>query len=163
MIAPHFLEQMMKHHRALVIAIAVLASAMVTLPAHADQPPVHVGMFSNVAVGGYDPVAYFVSGEPTRGAAQFQAMHQGVEYRFANAENLARFRAAPSAYLPQYGGYCAWAVSHGATAPGGPLNWRIVNGKLYLFSSATLQRRWAEDLPNLVRSGDANWPGALRR
>jgi YHS domain-containing protein len=153
----------MKHCRALLFALAALASAALAMPAYADQPPVHVGLLSSVAVGGYDPVAYFVSGQPTRGEAQFQATHRGVQYRFANAENLARFRTSPEAYLPQYGGYCAWAVSHGATAGGNPQNWRIVGGRLYLFSSATLQRRWAMDIPNLVRLGDANWPGVLSR
>ncbi len=153
----------MRHRRALLLAIATLASAPLAMPAYADQPPVHVGMFSNIAVGGYDPVAYFVSGRPIRGEAQFQETYRGVQYRFANAQNLARFRTSTEAYLPQYGGYCAWAVSQGATAPGNPQNWRLVDGKLYLFSSAELQRRWAADVPNLVRRGDANWPSVLSR
>lgn len=149
--------------RALLLAIAALATTAPALPAHADQPPVHTGVLSNVGVGGYDPVAYFTDGRPARGNAQFKTTHQGVEYRFANAENLARFRGNPNAYLPQFGGYCAWAVSQGYTAPGNPRHWRIVNGRLYLNYNAEIQRRWEADTTNLITRGDANWPSVLRR
>ena len=67
-----------------------------------------------------------------RGSQQFSITHAGYEYRFASAEHLATFRANPARYLPQYGGYCAWAVSQGYTASADPTNWRIVDGKLYL-------------------------------
>lgn len=147
-----------------MFAFAALAAlGAPALPAHADQPAVHTGLLSNVGVGGYDPVAYFTEGRPVRGVAQFRTTHQNVEYRFANAENLARFRANPSAYLPQYGGYCAWAVSQGYTAPGNPRYWRVVSGRLYLNYDANIQRRWEANIPNLVRAGDANWPRVLRR
>lgn len=144
---------------ALLIAAALGAP---TAPALADQPAVHTGLLSNIGVGGYDPVAYFTQGAPVRGVAQFRTTHQNVEYRFANAENLARFRANPSAYLPQYGGYCAWAVSQGYTAPGDPRHWRVVNGRLYLNYNGEIQRRWERDIPNLIRAGDTNWPSVLR-
>src|SRR5690606_23658219 len=132
-------------------------------PAHADQAPVYTSFLSRVAVGGYDPVAYFTEGRPVRGNAQHRIMHDGYEYRFASAENLAAFRANPARYLPQYGGYCAWAVSQGYTAPGNPNNWRIVNGKLYLNYNDEIQTRWERDIPGFIRSADANWPQVLSR
>ena len=132
-------------------------------PAHADQAPVYTGALSRVAVGGYDPVAYFTDGRPVRGAAQFRINHQGYEYRFASAGHLAAFRANPSRYLPQYGGYCAWAVSQGYTASGNPNNWRIVDGRLYLNYNAEIQTRWEGDIPGPIRTANANWPSVLSR
>ncbi|HYD86630.1 MAG TPA: YHS domain-containing (seleno)protein [Vitreimonas sp.] len=134
-----------------------------TTPAHADTPPVHTGLLSRVAVGGYDPVAYFTDGRPVRGSAEHRVTHQGYEYRFASAANAAAFRAAPARYLPQYGGYCAWAVANGYTAAGNPQNWRIVDGKLYLNYNDEIQSRWERGIPGFIRSANANWPGVLRR
>jgi YHS domain-containing protein len=150
--------------RNLLAAVALaLGSLVMTTPAHADQPAVHTGLLSRVAVGGYDPVAYFTEGRPVRGATQFRITHQGYEYRFASAEHLAAFRANPARYLPQYGGYCAWAVAQGYTAAGNPQNWRIVDGRLYLNYNDEIQRRWERDIPGFIRSADANWPGVLSR
>lgn len=144
---------------AFVFGTFTIASA----PAYADQAPVYTSVLSRVAVGGYDPVAYFTDGHPVRGAAQFRINHEGYEYRFASAEHLAAFRANPSRYLPQYGGYCAWAVSQGYTASGNPNNWRIVDGRLYLNYNAEIQTRWEGDIPGHIRTANANWPRVLSR
>lgn len=150
--------------RKLFAALAfALISALSIAPAAAQQAPVHTGLLSNVAVGGYDPVAYFTDGRPVRGSAEFRTIHQGFEYRFASAAHLAAFRANPARYLPQYGGYCAWAVSQGYTAAGNPRNWRIVDGKLYLNYNSEIQQRWERDIPGFIRDGDANWPSVLSR
>lgn len=145
------------------LALAFAAALSFTAPAFADQRPVYTGFASNVGVSGYDVVAYFTDGRPVRGATQFKTTHQGVEYRFASAEHLAAFRAAPARYLPQYGGYCAWAISQNYTAPGNANNWRIVDGKLYLNYNDEIQRRWEADIPNFIRDANANWPGVLGR
>ena len=152
--------------RALLVSLAVAAVSLFTLAidsAHADQPPVYTGALSNVAAGGYDVVAYFTEGRPVRGAAAHRILHQGAEYRFATAENLARFRANPGSYTPQYGGYCAWAVSQGYTAAGNPQNWRIVDGRLYLNYNSEIQRRWEGDIPGHISRANGNWPRVLTR
>lgn len=148
--------------RKILLAVA-LACASFAAPAYADQAPVHTGLLSRVAVGGYDPVAYFTDGRAVRGLAEHRITHQGYEYRFASAEHLAAFRTNPSRYLPQYGGYCAWAVSQGYTAPGNPNNWRVVDGKLYLNYNDEIQTRWERDIPGFIRRGDTNWPSVLSR
>ena len=145
------------------IAFAVGTLTLAAVPAYADQSPVYTGLLSRVAVGGYDPVAYFTDGRPVRGATAFRINHQGYEYRFASAEHLAAFRANPSRYLPQYGGYCAWAVSQGYTASGDPNHWRIVDGKLYLNYNAEIQTRWEGDIPGHIRNANSNWPAVLSR
>lgn len=150
--------------RTFVLALALAVTPLMAAPpAHADTPPVHTGLLSRVAVGGYDPVAYFTEGRPVRGNAQHRIMHQGYEYRFASAANAAAFRADPARYLPQYGGYCAWAVANGYTAPGNPRNWRIVDGKLYLNYNDEIQQRWERDIPGFIRSANSNWPSVLQR
>jgi YHS domain-containing protein len=140
-----------------------MGALLTAAPAYADQSPVHTGILSNVAVGGYDPVAYFADGRPARGTTQHRTTYQGHEYRFASAEHLAAFRANPTRYLPQYGGYCAWAISQNYTAPGNPLNWRIVNGRLYLNYNDEIQQRWERDIPGFIQRADANWPSVLSR
>lgn len=150
--------------RNLLAALALaLFTAFSIAPAAADQAPVYTGLLSRVAVGGYDPVAYFTEGQPMRGTTAHRITHDGYEYRFASAANLAAFRASPARYLPQYGGYCAWAVSQGYTAAGNPQNWRIVDGKLYLNYNDEVQTRWEANIPGFIRSADANWPDVLSR
>jgi YHS domain-containing protein len=147
----------------LAAAVLALTTLLAAEPAHAEQAPVHTALFSRVAVDGYDPVAYFTDGRPVRGATQHRITHQGYEYRFASAEHLATFRANPARYLPQYGGYCAWAVSNGYTAAGNPQNWRIVDGRLYLNYNDEIQHRWEQDIPGHIRNANANWPSVLSR
>lgn len=115
------------------------------------------------AIRGYDPVAYFSLGKPTRGSDQYRAQWQGATYSFASVENLQRFEADPAAYAPQYGGYCAYAVAQGATASTVPEAWTIVDGKLYLNYSTGVQQRWKKDIPGHIRAANANWPGVLDR
>jgi YHS domain-containing protein len=113
------------------------------------------------AIRGYDPVAYFTMGEPTRGSDKFTASWQGATFKFASAANLELFKAEPTAYAPQYGGYCAYAVAKGATAGTVPEAWTIVEGKLYLNYSVSVQRRWRKDVPGHIREADRNWPAVL--
>jgi YHS domain-containing protein len=142
-----------------------LVSSLTFLPSQgfAKTEPVDTGTFSNVAVSGYDPVAYFVSRRPVKGNPQFKLSYKGVEYRLANAENFAKFKANPATYAPQYGGYCAWAVSQGYTASGDPNVWKIVGSKLYLNYSREVGSRWDKNIPGHIRSANANWPKLLAK
>jgi YHS domain-containing protein len=111
-----------------------------------------------VALRGYDPVAYFTEGAPVRGRAEHAADWAGARWHFASAANRAAFLDDPEAFAPQYGGYCAWAVARGYTAPVDPTAWRIVDGRLYLNFDARIQRRWERDIPGFIAAADANWP-----
>ena len=142
-------------------ALALGACAALGAPsALAEKPAFYTGVFSSQAVGGYDAVSFF-SGEPVKGDKAFTFKHEGAEFRFASQENLDAFKADPAAYAPQYGGYCAWAVSQGYTAKGDPRHWRVVDGKLYLNYNAKVQKDWEADIPGFIEKADTNWPGVL--
>lgn len=142
-------------------AAAVSAGGFLAFPAKAAEPEIFTGLVPGVAVGGYDPVAYFTAGEPKEGNDAFTTEWQGAKWRFSNAENLAAFQQNPKSYAPQYGGYCAYAVSKGYTAKGEPLAWSVVDGKLYLNYSLEVRDLWKEDIPGNILKGNKNWPGVL--
>jgi len=148
--------------RSLIVALAVIAGfGSIANPAAAKESAIYTGFFSSLAVGGYDPVAYFTKGQPVEGKKEFQTRWMNAEWRFASAENRDLFVAAPGKYAPQYGGYCAWAISQGYTASGDPHRWKIVAGKLYLNYDQEVQQRWEKDIPGFIASADRNWPTVL--
>lgn len=116
---------------------------------------------SGIAIRGTDPVAYFTQGRPTAGRAEYTYSWNNVTWQFDSAENRDLFAANPEQYAPQYGGFCAWAVSEGYTAPIDPNAWRIVDDKLYLNYSRNIQRRWERDIPGNISKANANWPELL--
>ena len=128
------------------------------MPARTRSIP---SFLSSMAVDGYDPVAYFTDGRPVEGSDAFETEYKGATWRFASAEHRDAFIADPAKYAPQYGGYCAWAVSQGYTAKGDPQHWRIVDGRLYLNYNADVQKKWAADIPGHISAADGNWPKVL--
>jgi YHS domain-containing protein len=146
------------------VGIALVCGAsLLSLPAFADSPEIYTGRFNNLAVGGYDAVAYFEEEAAVKGAKDFSYDYQGATWRFSSAENLEQFKADPAAYAPQYGGYCAWAVSQGYTAPGNPENWTVRGDKLYLNYDDKVQADWLKDPDGFIAKADANWPGVLSK
>jgi len=134
----------------LLLAVGALA------PAQAIDP---VYSADGAAIGGYDPVAYFTREEPVAGKPELTADYQGATWRFASAENRDLFVADPAKYAPQYGGYCAWAVSQGYTAQVDPEAWSVRDGKLYLNYSKVIRARWALNKDGNIAAADSNWPG----
>ena len=121
--------------------------------------PINATFFGDVAIEGTDPVAYFTEGRPVEGTKAHSLEYMGATWRFASAENKAAFEADPEKYAPQYGGYCAWAVSQGYTAGIDPDAWTIVEGKLYLNYNESVMKTWLADRDALIDRADANWPG----
>jgi hypothetical protein len=85
-----------------------------------------------------------------------------VKWRFATAENLAKFQAEPKRYAPQFGGYCAYAVSEDYTADIDPSAWTVRGGKLYLNYSKKVQKLWLKDVGRRIAAAERNWPGLHR-
>ncbi len=145
--------------RHIVLSVAAAFAALATTAAAKD--PVYTGRFSNLAVDGHDVVAYFTESAKVKGSKDFEFETMGAVWRFSSQANLDAFKVDPGKYAPQYGGYCAWAVSQGYTARGNPNNWNIVDGKLYLNYNDDIEARWKADIPGFIQKADANWPGVL--
>jgi YHS domain-containing protein len=139
------------------VAFAALLSSAATAYAIA---PIDTN-WRGLAIGGYDPVAYFTEGRPVEGTSDFTTEWKGATWRFASVAHRDAFVANPDKYAPQYGGYCAWAVAHDKTAAIDPEAWRIVDGKLYLNYSKDIQKQWEQDVPGYIGKADAIWPRLL--
>lgn len=112
---------------------------------------------AGLGLKGFDPVAYFAAGKPTPGVGAYEYSWRGTRYRFASADNLERFRQTPEAYLPEYGGYCAFAMSNNLIADIDPARWAIVDGKLYLNNNRVAYGLWAIDKQGNIAAGDRHW------
>ncbi|MFM2167875.1 MAG: hypothetical protein RIS79_2246 [Verrucomicrobiota bacterium] len=113
-----------------------------------------------LAIQGYDPVTYFTQGKAVMGNASFKTQHEGVTYHFSSAETLTSFTAAPAKYLPSYGGWCATAMAKGDKVEIDPKNFKVTNGRLFLFFSAwygDAKKTWLKDEAGQESKADANW------
>ena len=152
----------------LLVAGATFASASPSVAA--EKVP--------LAIKGYDPVAYFTIGSPTRGLPEIEYEWDEHRYRFASAEHRELFKADPVRYAPQFGNFCAMALAQGELDEANPENWLISDGKLYIFgksapmgprsSSRTLLRtsprptrtaRSFQSISGSVRSAEAGFGG----
>ena len=111
----------------------------------------------NLAIKGYDPVAYFKAGKPVMGSETFPFQWHSMRWLFSSKANRDLFAAAPDRYAPQYDGYCAWAMTQARKAHTDPEVWKIVNGKLYLNCSRLAHEKWSRDIPGNIKKADANW------
>lgn len=145
----------------LFLLIAALFAILAPAPATSAPSAAPVSAENGLAIRGYDPVAFFTTGGPQEGRTEHTYLYEGATWRFASAENLARFKSAPARYAPQFGGYCAWAVSQHYLAPGDPNYWKIVDGKLYLNANARAKDLWEADQADAIERGHANWPAVL--
>jgi hypothetical protein len=149
-----------------IIAVALAVAAAIifgmALPSQAETKSEIYKNWQGLAIKGFDPVAFHKAGKPVEGSSKYELKWKDVKWRFASAEHRDVFKAAPDKYAPQYGGYCAWAVSQGTTAGVDPKNaWKIVEGKLYLNYNVDIQKKWVKDIPGNIKKADANWPDVL--
>ena len=116
-----------------------------------------------VALGGFDPVAYFPEGggKAAKGFVKRDFKHNGVTYRFTSDANLDRFKANPEKYIPAFNGWCAWAMSElNAKVDIEPTTYEIYKGKLYVFyDHADLNTRemWLKSPGAMVARANTNW------
>lgn len=111
-----------------------------------------------VALGSYDPVAYFMGGLPLKGDRKIEATYNGALYHFTSQEHREIFEKSPSKYAPAYGGYCAYAASIGKVRPADPLLWSIVNGQLVVQHTRGAVELWNKDVAGNKAKADHNWP-----
>ena len=111
-----------------------------------------------LAIKGYDPVAYFTVGSPTRGLPEIEYEWDEHRYRFSRAEHRELFKADPVRYAPQFANFCAMALTRGEIVEANPENWLISEGKLYIFGKPSGTETvpagpCAETSPRRIRTG----------
>jgi len=142
---------------ALVTLLAVVA---VATPALADHQLLNLDK-DGVILDGYDPVAFFTDHKPVKGDANIAFTYHGAIYHFASEEHRAAFEADPAKYEPQFGAFCAYAVSQGRTAEISVDTFSIVDGRLVLQHNEKAVRLWEEDVHGNLAKADKYWPAVV--
>ena len=135
-----------------------LAAAAAPLPVFAQNVPELNLSRSGLALRGVDVVSYFVAGEPQKGREEFSVSHAGGTYWFTSQVNKDLFLSNPDKYLPAYGGYCSYGTAVNAKVDGDPYIWHIIDGRLYLNITRSVDRVWRRDIPGYINQADRNWP-----
>lgn len=152
----------MTYRKNLIIYAFIIVGLIFTSTAFAVKP-IYSGGKERAAIRGYDPVAYFVLNQPVKGSADFSLEHKGATWLFSSQDHLDKFKADPEKYTPQYGGYCAYAVSRNATASIKPEYFTIYEDKLYLNYSKSVYKKWMKDKKGYISSADEKWPALLAK
>ncbi|MCB9909295.1 MAG: hypothetical protein H6829_03390 [Planctomycetes bacterium] len=159
-----------------LIPTFALAQAVPTQPIEVGAPRADLATLQlgkgNLAIDGWDPVAYFPEGgaKPSKGRAEWSLTYRGVVYRFASEANRKTFLAAPDRYEPAYGGWCAYAMADGKRVEIDPESFLIQDGELLLFYNgifSNTRKSWGKEGPAKLRAkADAQWrkqhPGSER-
>ena len=142
--------------------IAVLVSTIFSTSSFAVKP-VYTGGAKKAAIRGYDTVAYFTEEKAVKGNEEITYEHLGATWFFSSEDNKQLFIENPEKYMPQYGGYCAYAVSRKKSASSKPDYFTIHDGKLYLNYSSSVYKRWIKDPDGYISSADENWSYVLAK
>lgn len=143
----------MKFLKSIFISIALLVSANAFA---AD--PIETGTFNNNAIYGYDTVAYFTQNKAVKGNKKITTEWRGALWHFSSEEHKAMFVAEPEKYAPQYGGYCAYAMSDGRLVGIDEDAFTILDGKLYLNYSKSVMKEWRTNTELFIKEADAEYP-----
>lgn len=144
-----------RYMKKIILVLSILFSGH----ALALDDAVNTGRFSDTAIDGYDAVAYHTEQRAIEGSDDHEFEWRGGVWRFASAENRALFAADPEKYAPQYGGWCAYAMSdRGRTVRIDPEAWTLKHGKLYLNYSKRVRSTWLEDLKQNISEADGFYP-----
>jgi hypothetical protein len=151
-------------HGALFAGLTALVCAGHTGPPAraAISDAVMVDWHTGLAIGGYDPVAFYTDGKPVVGSADLELRYAGVVWRFSNVGNREAFAAHPDIYMPQFGGYDPLGVARGVAVAGNPNVWLIDGERLFLFYDSARLMAFAADKERLADTAERKWP-AVRR
>ena len=153
--------------RSLTLAVYLLAGAV---GLNLFAPPLRAGTTeqividrsSGLAIGGFDPVAYFVDATGIKGKSEFEYNFAGAVWQFRNAGNRAAFIADPEVYMPRYGGYDPSAIMRGVAIPGDSRRWAIFGERLYLFATSEARKLFAADPERIIAAAERSWPSVRR-
>ena len=149
--------------RIISTAGAVLMLATLIAPGVRAESAGDVNQIDGISLHGFDPVAYFTQNKAVKGEAQITAEYRGVTYEFASKEDQAAFQANPAKYVPQYGGFCAFAVSKGVKADIDPHAFAINDGKLFVNYSDKALQAYQQDVKGNTEDANHNWPEVAKQ
>lgn len=146
----------MKH----ILVISFLVFSLLGVAQNSKNRAQQYNLQGKLALQGYDPVAYF-QGKAKKGKETLAVTYMGVTYYFATSANKDTFSQNATAYEPQYGGWCAYAMgAKGEKVAVDPETFKILNGKLYLFYNAYFNntlKTWNKDEAALKQAADRSW------
>lgn len=157
------LKQGFPASRAITIGLATLALVALAIAAafalsSGSSPRAAVNVDTdNVAIHGYDTVAYFTEGRAAKGKSEFGHEWQDAQWHFANATHRDLFIANPERYAPRYGGYCTLGLALGEYSDVDPEQWTIIDGKLYLNKNAAIRDQFRKGPEHYLFLSEANW------
>jgi len=152
-------------YRILFILVVTLGVLLTGISVNAQK---YKGRFFNnlneegVILDGYDPVAFFTDNKPVKGNPAFSYTYEEAIYHFVSAEHRDLFKNDPEKYKPQFGGWCAYAVSLGRIAPIDVNTYSIVNGRLFIQHNQRAVNGWNKDVPGNIVKADDYWPAVSR-
>lgn len=133
----------------------LVMSAIAAAVTPASAADVNTGYFGNVAIEGYDAVAYFTDHKATKGSEKYSYDWLGAIWQFASEDHRKLFEADPISYAPQFGGLCAEGMAYDEmTVNIEPEAWQIIDGKLYITAGA----RFTEDMKAIRAKAEEKWP-----
>ena len=124
---------------------------------------INTGFFSSTAIKGYDMFAYFTQDKAVKGNKKYQFEWKGAKWHFNSQKNLELFISSPGKYAPQYGGWCAYAVSQNTTANIQPDLFTVVNHKLYLNYNRQVNKKWLDNQAQYIKDADQYWPDVFTK
>jgi YHS domain-containing protein len=140
-----------------LLPLLLIVTSFLALPSFASDP-IETGTFNNKAIYGFDTVAYFTENKAVKGQDKITFEWRGAQWHFASEENRELFKSAPLTYAPQYGGYCAYAMSDGRLVGVDEDAFTIVDGKLYLNYSKSVMKEWRKEQTLYIEQADALYP-----
>jgi hypothetical protein len=123
----------------------------------ATSERVVVDRYTGLAIGGFDPVAFFTDARPVQGDPAYEASQGGAVWRFSNPDNRAFFIAAPDVYSPRFGGYDPVDIARGVTCAGTARLWLIFGQRLYLFAYEDSRAAFAANPERYLREATRRW------
>ncbi len=139
--------------------VLALCTAFVLVPptsAAGDESLFNKGA-DNVAIEGYDTVAYFTQDRAVKGSKDYEFEWQDARWHFSNVKHRDLFAANPEQYVPQFGGLCAGAMTRGVVVKADPEAWTIVDGKLYMKVNKSFRDEWRQDPAGNIKHANEAW------
>lgn len=141
----------------LIVVVFTVAKVKRVSPLSWGHNEVNHSMFSNEAINRYDVVAYFTVNEAALGNEAYSYNWKNADWFFSSEENKELFIVSPEKYTPQFGGYCAFAVSKGFTANTNPHSFEIIDDKLYFFADEGIKANWKKNQKENLQKCVTNW------